>query len=247
MTTMLLLALAAAPPRVALMTGSRVGVSEKEAAQLSARLSAQLKAAGLTVLEVNLPCQGDAACLQTQGRDVGVEAVVSITLASGPRQVAIDVETVLVATGASIDQRSLNWKNKQPVELIDPLLRECAEAIALKVIAQRPVDAPVKVALTPEVVVTPAPLITAPPPGVNRTPELVVGGGAVALGIVAAVLTGIAAGQQHDLAAAKPFTLTPVEANAQRDAANGTYTSAAVTGGLAGALAITTVTLFLVR
>ena len=248
MTSLLLvLALAAAPPRVALMTASRVGVGEKEAGQLSARLSAQLKVAGLTVLEVSLPCEGDAACLQTQGRDVGVEAVVSITLASGPRQVAIDVETLLVATAASVDQRSLSWKNKQPVDLLDPLLRECAEAIASKVLAQRPPDAPVKVALTPEVVGTVAPLITPPLPLVSRAPEAIVGGGAVALGVVAAVLTGIAAGQQQALADAPGFTLTRAEATVRRDAANGTYTAAALTGGAAGALAITTLTLFLVR
>ena len=249
MTALVLaLALTAGPPRVALMTGSRVGVGEKEAAQLSARLGAQLKTAGLAVLEVNLPCAGDLACLQTQGRDVGVEAVVSITLAAGPRQIAVDVETVLVASGVSIDQRSLSWKNKQNLDALEPLLRECAGAIARTVLAQRLPDAPVKVVLAPELPVTPHPELVGPgAPRVSRAPELIVGGGAVALGIVAAVLAGIAAGQQQQLAAAEPFSLTRAEATAQRDAANGTYTAAAITGGAGGALAITTLALFVVR
>lgn len=241
------LLVAAAPPRVALMTGSRVGVGEKEAAQLSARLSSELKAAGLSVLEVSLPCQGEYACLQEQGRAVDVEAVVSITLASGPRQVAIDVETVSVRTARSLDQRSLNWKNKQPLESLDPLLRECAGQIAARVLAERPPDAPTQVSLTPSLPVAAPPAVVLAPLPVSRAPELVTGGLAVALGIAAGVLTGVAADQQARLAAEPPFTLTREQAVERRDAANNTYTAAAVSGGVAGALALTALTLFLVR
>src|SRR4051812_6056957 len=98
----LMLALTAAPPRVALMTASRVNVSESDAAKVNARLSAALKEAGLVVLEVSLPCQGELECLQQQGRGVDAEAVISITFAAGPKQIAVDVETVSVLTATSI-------------------------------------------------------------------------------------------------------------------------------------------------
>lgn len=246
--TALWLALAlTAAPRVALMTGSRVGVSEQEAAQLTEALSSQLKASGLTVVEVNLPCQSDAVCLQKQGRDVGVEAVITVALASGPRQIAIDVETLLVATASSIDQRSLSWKNKARVESLEPQLSACAAEIAARVISQHPPDAPLKVALTPQATPLPPVLIAPAAPVISRAPELITGGAALALGVVAAVLTGVAANQQAALAAAPPFSLTRAEATAQRDAANGTYTAAGITGGAAGALALTSITLFLAR
>ena len=248
MTLCLSLALAALPPRVALMTSSRVNVSERDAARLNARLSAELKEAGLGVLEVNLPCQGNLACLQAQGRGVDVEAVVSITLAGGPRQVAIDVETVSVRTATSIDQRSFAWNHKQPLESIAPSIAECARGIAAKVLATRPVelskDAPTKVELMPAPLAAP-PALTAP--AVSRVPEAITGGAAVALGIAAAVLSGLAVDQQTRLAAEPPYALTLEQATARRDAANGMYTAAAVTGGAAGALALTTLTLFLVR
>ena len=241
------LLVAAGPPRVALMTGSRVGVGEKEAAQLSARLGNELKAAGLSVLEVSLPCRGEYACLQEQGRALDVEAVVSLTLASGPRQVAIDAETVSVRTASSLDQRSISWKNKQPLESLDPLLRECAVQIAARVLAARPPDAPTQVALTPSLPVEALPVVVLKPPPVSRAPELVTGGLTLALGIAAGVLTGVAADQQARLAAEPPFTLTREQAVQRRDTANGTYTAAAASGGVAGALALTALTLWLVR
>lgn len=243
------LAVAAAPPRVALMTASRVGVAEKDAAQLEARLSRALGEAGLQVLAVSLPCNGVYSCLQEQGRALDVEAVVSITLASGPRQVAVDVETVSVRSGGVLDQHSIGWKNKQPVTTIASMLEDCARAIATRVLAERPVeDAPKVVVLTPPPPVVATPLVIAPPPPpVSRAPELVTGGLAVAAGIAAAVLTGLAAGQQQQLDRAAPYSLTLAQATAQRDAANGLYTAGAVTGGAAAALALTSLTLFLVR
>jgi hypothetical protein len=240
----LTLVVAAAPPRVALMTASRVGVAEKEEAQLNAKLTAALKEAGLSVLEVSLPCQGDSKCLQEQGRALDVEAIVTITLAGGPRQIAIDVETVLVRSAASLDQRSINWKNKTAVEGLGPQLHECAASIAQKVLAERPPDAPTKVSLIPVAVLPPRVVVLAPPP-VNRAPEVVTGATAVALGLVAAVLTGLAADQQARLAV--PYTHTLAQAVARRDEANTLYTAAAVSGGVAGALAVTTLTLMLVR
>lgn len=241
------LVVAALPPRVALMTASRANVSEADAAQLSARLAEALKETGLVVLEVSLPCQGDFTCLQQQGRGIDVEAVVSITLASGPREVAIDVETVSVRTAGSLDQRWFGWKNKTPVASIAVLVSECARGIAAKVFAARPADAPKEVVLVPTPV-APPPLLVAPaPPEVSRVPELLTGGAALALGIAAAVLTGVAAEQQRLLAAEPPYTLTREQATARRDAANGTYTAAALSGGVGGALALTSLTLFLVR
>ncbi len=239
------LVLTAAQPRVALMTASSVGVGAKEAAQLNARLTSALREAGLQVLEVSLPCQGEYACLQEQGRAVDVEAVVSITLANGPRQIAIDVETVSVRSASALDQRALSWKNKQPLEVLEPLLRECAVLIATKILAERPPDAPVKVSLTPVEPVRPEVVI--PAVAVSRVPEAVTGGAALVLGLVAAVLTGVAADQQARLGGEPAFTLTRDQAVARRDAANGTYTAAAVSGGVAGSLAISALALLLVR
>lgn len=241
------LTVAALPPRVALMTASRVNVSEADAAQLNARLAAALKAAGLVVLEVNLPCLGDLTCLQQQGRGIDVEAIVSVTLASGPRQIAIDLETISVRTATSIDQRWFGWKTKQPIGSISALIAEGARGIALKVLADRPSDAPKQVTLTPNPVVAPPLVIAHSPPQVSRVPELITGGAAVALGIAAAVLSGIAVDQQSRLAAEPPYSLTLEQATARRDAANTTFTAAAISGGAAGGLAIAFLTLFLVR
>jgi hypothetical protein len=250
MTLCLSLALAALPPRVALMTASRVNVSERDAAQVSARLAAELKAAGLVVLEVNLPCQGELACLQAQGRGVEVEAVVSITLAGGPKQIAVDLETVSVRTATSIDQRWFGWKSKQPLESVAPLIAECARGISARVLATRPAevaqDVPKKIELTPAPVAAP-PGVIAPAPSVSRVPEAITGGAALALGVAAAVLTGLAVDQQSRLAAEPPYSLTLEQATARRDAANGTYTAAALTGGAAGTLAITSLLLFIAR
>ncbi len=240
------LVVAALPPRVALMTASRVNVAEAPAAQLNARLATALKEAGLVVLEVNLPCQGDYACLQQQGQGVDVEAVVSVTLASGPRQIAIDVETVSVRTASSIDQRGFGWKNKQPLDSITTSIDECARAVAQKVLAARPVDVPKQVVLTPAPAAA-AVVVIAPAVAVSRAPEAITGGAAVAMGIAAAVLAGVAFDQQSRLATEPPFTLTREQATARRDAANATYSAAAVSGGVAGALALTSLTLFLVR
>lgn len=238
---------AALPPRVALMTASRVNVGEAEAAQFNARFAAALKEAGLGVLEVSLPCQGDFACLQQQGRGIDVEAVVSITMASGPRQIAVDVETVSMQSATSIDQRGIGWKNKQPLASIGPLLRECAQSIAAKVLAARPVDAPRQVELFPPPAPAPALVVAGPVTQVSRVPELITGGAAIALGVAAAVLWAVAADQHRRLAAESPYTLTLEQATTRRNAANTSYTAAAVTGGVAGALAITSLTSFLVR
>ncbi|MDP2271798.1 MAG: hypothetical protein Q8N23_24600 [Archangium sp.] len=252
MTLCLSLALAALPPRVALMTASRVNVSERDAAALNARLAAELKDAGLVVLEVNLSCQGELACLQAQGRGVDVEAVVSVTLATGPRQIAVDVETVSVRSATSIDQRGFAWKSKQPLESAGKSIAECARGIAARVLAARPPetaevagDRPAKVELTPAPLAA-VPVVVVTPP-VSRVPEVITGGAALALGVAAAVLTGLAVDQQARLAAEPPYSLTLEQATARRDAANGTFTAAGVTGGTAGALAITSLLLFIVR
>ena len=53
--------------------------------------------------------------------------------------------------------------------------------------------------------------------------------------------------QQSRLAAEPAYTLTLEQASVRRDAANANFTAAAVTGGVAGALALTSLTLLLVR
>lgn len=243
---------AQAPVRVALTTASRGDVNPQQVTQVMTHVAELLKQEGLAVLPVTLPCGSDRACQRAQGKQLQVEAVVVVTLASGFRRVAIDLEAITVATEAPTAQVTAGWKTQQPISSLDEGLRPFAAAVREKLAALRPKvpDRPERVA-EPTLVPLPvaaAPVVVSPPAQrPSRAPEVVLGATAVGAGIAAAVLMGMASSDRNRLFTAAPQTFTRAEAQNLANTANGKYTGATIGAAAALALAVTAVGLWVAR
>jgi len=75
----------------------------------------------------------------------------------------------------------------------------------------------------------------------SRVPAYVLGGGAVASGVVSGVFLALATGTNAQLTTAQDNTLTRPQAQALVDQANAQYTVSLATGLAAGALAVAAV------
>lgn len=247
MVTSLLLSLlvGATPARAGLMTASRMGVSDAETQAVEQAVSAALQKAGLEVQPWSPACRGEVSCLQEQGRASGVDAVISLGLARGPTHIIIEVEVLSVRSGQVLGQQTWKW-NQTLVDSLRAATEPFAVEMGARVQRERLVaiaaDAPLQRKLVPEV-----PLVSAPVARPSRAPAVISTiGASVALG-AAAVLTGLGVAQQSKLpplGTSRP-ALSHGEAEQLARGANDAYTGAAVAGGVAGALAITALVLWM--
>lgn len=203
-------------------------------------LEQELIAAKFAVRRLDAPdCKGEHECLLAKARAAGVPALVSVSIAWGKKQTTIDLEGLRVSDGATVAQLTfaLAARLGDPERAkVKPFLDQLAGAVT---------DAPVK-----DATLTPPPVIDAPPPLVvatrSRVPEIATGAGAVATGVAAAVLLGVAGGTNAKLnATPDPSPLTRAQAQDLATQANGQYTASLALGLSAAALAAVTVVLFL--
>ncbi len=238
-----------ATPKVGLTIGSRVGVPEGEAITVRDDLKKALVVTGLEVEAADWSCGADHACLRDKGKAAGLGAVVSLTLARGPVSITVDIEVVSTQTGAQLAQYTWKWKRGAERALADGL-QVLARNLAAPIVAHQNAvtqsDAPVKDSLVLVLTPLPKPELSANQP--SRAPVVVTAVGAGAALIACAVFTGVAVANHGELPpVGSGRELIPLaRAEQLRDAANGAYTGAAVAGGVAAGLAVTSLVLWLV-
>jgi hypothetical protein len=246
----LVLWLVAAPAfaatRVALTTSTRVGLSEKVASELLARLEAGLALDGLTFERATQACDGERACLVALAKAHQQDAVVAVALVMSLKSILVDLEAVSAKSGTVLGQA--NFKLKGPdaplPESLTVFARGLAEQLALEA-KPTPVDAPLQPVLEP----TLAPALVLPVAAPSRAPVVITAVGAGVALVAAAVLIGVGASTQAQLPP-RDSTLPPLSLErAQQlvDGANGAYTGAAIAGGAAGALGVTALILAVTR
>lgn len=244
MSLLMVLFVSTTPARVGVTLASRVGVSDADALTVERAVSEALRQTGLEVMALTLTCRGEVSCLQSLGRERGVQALVSVGLARGPTQVIIDVEVVSVSSGQVLGQQTWKWKSEAAVDSLRELMASFAAEIAQRVHREHSpeaADAPLQPRLLPQRVLEP-PL----PQGPSRAPVVVMAVGAGAALVATAVLTGAGLSQQAmlpPLGSGRP-PLPRAQAEAIAGGANDAFTGAAIVGGLAVGLAVTTVVLW---
>ncbi|MBL8914031.1 MAG: hypothetical protein JNM17_25225 [Archangium sp.] len=183
-------------------------------------------------------CKGDRDCLLANARKASVPALIAVSIAWGKKQTTLDLEGLRVSDGATVAQLTFTLAARlgdaERVK-VKSFLEQLSEAVS---------DAPTK-----GVTLTPPPVIDVPPLAVatrSRVPEIATGAGAIATGVAAAVLLGVAGGTNGQLnATPDPSPLTHAQAQELANQANGQYTASLALGLSAAALAAVTVVLFL--
>lgn len=238
---------ATAASRVLITTSTRVGLSEKVARDLLARLEAGLARDGLTFERATQSCDGERACLVALAKAGQQDAVVAVALVMSLKSIVVDLEAVSAKTGTVLGQA--NFKLKGPdaplPESLTLFARGLSEQLELEA-KPAPVDAPLKAVLEPP---PPPPSLVIPVAAPSRAPVVVTAVGAGVALVAAAVLIGVGASTQAQLPP-RESTLPPLSLErAQQlvDGANGAYTGAAIAGGAAGALGVTALILAVTR
>jgi hypothetical protein len=232
----------AATPTVGLVLSTEVGRSGAITAttHLDA-LEQEAIGAKFAVRRLEATCKGSRDCLLTAAREASVPVVLSVSIAWSKKQATIDLEGVRVSDGATVAQLTFGVQQRMGETeraRVQPFFAQLAAAATVS-------DAPkrVEAKLTPEVKDTP-PLVAST--GRTRVPELVAGGGAVAAGVLAGVLVGVASADRAKLENTPELSpLTRAEAETLRAQANGGYTGALISGLTAAALAALAIVLAL--
>lgn len=244
MLTLTCALLLSATPGVGLTLSAELGRAEtpQRLGVLDA-IEGELVAAGLPVRRLSARCDGQRECLVRLGRDNALAGVVGVTLAWAKKKVTVDLEGLRVKDSAAVAQRTFTAPGRLgPPELAEVRAFAAQVATALQ-------DAPVVVPDTP-VAETPGPslvpdekpvepvqvAVTAAPR--SNVPAYVMGGGAVAGGIVAGVFLGLATSNRNTLMKTPdPSPLTRDQANQLAADANRDYSVSLAAGIAAGALA----------
>ncbi|MBL8940504.1 MAG: hypothetical protein JNM69_38520 [Archangium sp.] len=245
--TATLLALVIAAPRVAVLV-SATDVNAAQQGQVQAVLTAELRKAELVVVPVTVPCNGDRACLVSQAKGLGLDALVLVSLVGVLKNVSIDLEGLSPLTNEPLATATFTWKRSQPasagaervrafvVSMVDRLrqVKPVVEAPPPPVVVQ---PAPVA---APAVVVLPAPVAE---PVRSRAPMFVVGAVSVAAAVTSGLLLGFASSERAALQRLEPLSVTRAQAEQRVVATNGLYTGALVSGLVAGVAAAVAVLL----
>ena len=255
MRPMLLVLLVCAPSFTALAAGqalitatTRVGLSEKLANDLLARVENELARQGFTSKRVTQSCDGERGCLVELGRSAAQDVVVAVSVVTSLKSIIVDLEGISVASGTVLAQTNFKLKGADaPLpESVTAFARSLGEQLALeaKARAMLALDAPKKPVLEPSASAEPGvevPLTTPP----RRGPVVFTTIAAGAALIAAVVLWGVGAGQQAQLPPRDSMRtpLPPERAQQLVDGANTAYTGAAIAGGAAGGLALTAIIL----
>ena len=251
LSVLLCAALSQAPTKVAVVHGSSVGVAAKRVAEGSQLLLQELQAQGVEPVESKLPCDS-RPCVVAAGRELGQPAVISISFAPVGRDTVMDLECLRVFDGRTLAQMTFTLRASDTelpsaassfVSTVKVTLRSAAVTGATPP-AKKP-DAPVEAKLTPAD--APRESLMAEQPAHSRAPAIAVGAGAVVVGLVAVVLVALAtndASEANRTVAPGMAAHSRADAEALRSSANSKYTGALGAGLGAGALALTSLVLF---
>ena len=231
---------------VLVTTTTRVGLNEKIANELLARVESALTREGLLAKRITQACDGDRACLVELGKKEAHDAVVAVSLVMSLKSIVVDLEGVSVASGTVLSQTNFKLKGVDaPLpESVATFARGIGEQLGLEAkMKTKTIDAPVKAQLEPP---PPAPALVLPEEAPrSRGPVMITTIATGAALVAAVVLFGVAAGQQNQLPPRDSMLQPLSRERAQQlvDGANTAYTGAAIAGGAAGALGITTLIL----
>jgi hypothetical protein len=235
-----------AGPQLLLTESSRVGLTDKKASELLARLEAALVKAGLSLERVKSECQGERPCLVTQAKAAGREAMVSVSLVMSLKSVIVDLEAVSAATGTVLAQANFKVKPAETAlpESVNAFAHSIEEQLEVErraaLEAKRVPDAPLKVELVPPPT-TPLAVVLVPAASPSRAPVVITAVAAGAALIASAVLVGVAVSTQAQLpprdSTRDPLPLDRAQQLVQD--ANTAWTGALVAGSAAGALGLT--------
>lgn len=230
--------------KVLVTTTTRIGLNEKIASELLVRIESALTQEGLLGKRVTQACDGARACLVELGKKEAHDAVVAVSLVMSLKSIVVDLEGVSVASGTVLSQTNFKLKGADaPLpESVTTFARGVREQLELEA-KTRQLDAPVKVQLEPP---PPTPSLVLPDEAPrSRGPVMITTIAAGAALVAAVVLFGVAAGQQSQLPPRDSMLPPLSRERAQElvDGSNTAYTGAAIAGGAAGALGITTLIL----
>jgi hypothetical protein len=233
----LMLALAASPPQVALVKRSPPGLQNTVGAAVLHAVGDALKAKGLAVTIEVLGCEPDASCLASAARSSSSVATVALTIARGRKELTIDLEAVdenekslgvatlsVPLSGEPLPEEGLRFLGR----VADGLLKPVVDAPKAVVLA--PAEQPLQVAV---VAASPAP---------SRLPAKAAGGAAIILGVatVALLVAGTVMKGDFDARVGGPRIITSIrraQAEEQATLINDLFTASTVGAGLTTAAA----------
>ncbi len=250
-----------APPKVGLAVALSVNVPPEREQNVLGLIAQGLAEGGLPTVRVRDECKADVSCLRSRAQARGLDGLILVTLAPGSRGVAVDLDALELAKGASIAQLTFTAGSTLDAERARSL-----QAFAVQVRANLPVtggpppvtDVPVAQQgseVTPPVLEPAAP-VTEPQLGLNepRQPPRrrssapwIVGGSAAVAGGGSGLLyaLGRAAEASANANVDGRSELTRAEAEDRIERANRRYTGAAIAGAAAGALLTTAIVLWI--
>lgn len=244
--TILAAAALTSTPAVGLTVSNQLGSVVTPPQSYLDDIEGEFVAAGLPVRRLKLECAGREGCLAREARGAGVPAVVGVSFAYGKKGVTLDLEAVRAEDNAVLSQLTFSTGNRLSAgdrEALRRFARPIIDALAPRV-ADAPVAEPSVEPATAQLQPAPAapPLVVEGAPTVkptrSRTPAYVLGGGAIAAGIVAGIFLGLATSAESTLrSTSDPSPLTRAAAQQLVDGANRDYTVALGAGVGAGALA----------
>lgn len=233
-----------AAPASGLTLSSQLGKSALSVSTVLDAVEQELVAGKLPIRRLGLSCDGDRECLARAAREAGLPALVSVSIAWSKKHSTLDLEAVRAVDGVSLAQLTFTFSGR-----FSEANREAMRGFAARVVealAPPTSDQP-RVEVTPPTSGAPLPalplepkpeFVSAPLPPVkhSRVPAWVLGGGALAAGVVSGVFLATASVKNEQLQV-NPNPLTREAAGGLANQANAEYTVSLAAGLAAGALA----------
>lgn len=241
LTALLTLTVLSAAPASGLTVSVQIGKPNTPVEVFLDAIEQECVAAKLPVKRLTLSCAGERECLVKGAQASGVPGLVAVSLAYAKKEATVDLEALRTSDGVTVSQLTFSVTGR-----LTDADREAVRKFAARVVeALTPAvaDAPVRDPKKDPVLVPepkkdePQVSLTTPVTPRSRVPVYVLGGGAVATGVVSGALLAVASAHHGDLQNAPDFKYTKSEATALVQQTNGEYTAALATGIAAGALA----------